>query len=222
MINVLELDGINLEYGYSKILTSIYVRCEAGKIVGLLGRNGSGKSSLLKIVFGSLIAQSRSVRINDVPQPMSFSRRINYLPQQNLIPSFFSIRKALKLFKIEEQKIVDVFPEVKDIIGLTPSQISGGMLRIIEVMMILNTTSMFALLDEPFSGVMPVHVDTLKAYIKSEVKDKGIIVTDHLYRHITELSDQLYVLANGKSYLIQNEEALISLGYLSDGVVDLK
>src|SRR6187402_1753351 len=184
MKDVLELDGIYLEYDLAKILNSIHVKCETGEIIGLLGRNGSGKSSLLKIVFGSLEGQSKSIRINEVPQLKSFTRNISYLPQQPLIPSFISIAKALKLFNIDKQIILDVFPEVKDALDLKPSEISGGMRKIIEVVLILNTSSKFALLDEPFSGIMPVHVETLKDYMRMKKKEKGIIITDHLYRHV--------------------------------------
>ncbi|MEO7989640.1 MAG: ATP-binding cassette domain-containing protein [Chryseolinea sp.] len=215
MMNTLEMDGIYLEYGLSRILSSVFVKCKTGQIVGILGRNGYGKSSLLKIVFGSLAAQSKSVRINGESLFVPFSKNISYLPQDNLIPSYITIRNALKLFNVDKQLIVDVFPEAKDHIDLKPSQISGGMLRIIEVLLILNSPSMFSLLDEPFSGIMPVHVDTLKEYMTTKKKEKGIIITDHLYRHVLEISDTLYVLANGKTYIVKNESQLISLGYVN-------
>lgn len=216
MKDVLELDGIYLEFDLAKILTSIHVKCETGQIIGLLGRNGSGKSSLMRIVFGSLEAQSKSVRINDVSQLTPFNKDISYLPQEPLIPSFISIHKALQLFNIDPQCILDVFPEAEHSIHLSPSKISGGMRKIIEVMIILNTSSRFALLDEPFSGIMPVHIDTLKDYMRNKKKDKGIIITDHLYRHVMELSDILYVLANGKSYIVHDEQQLIMRGYVRE------
>jgi len=216
MKDVLELDGIYLEYDLAKILTGIHVKCETGQIIGLLGRNGSGKSSLMRIVFGSLEAQSKSIRINEVSQLKSFNRNISYLPQEALIPSFISIQKALKLFNIDPQCILDVFPEARESIRLKPNEISGGMRKIIEVMLILNTNSKFALLDEPFSGIMPVHIETLKDYMWSKKNEKGIIITDHLYRHVMELSDTLYVLANGKNYIVNDEQQLITRGYVRE------
>jgi len=216
MNHTLKIDGVYLEYGLSKILTSVYVKCETGNIVGLLGRNGSGKSSLLKIVFGSLLAQSKSVILDENSQLPPFSTQISYLPQSELIPSFITIDKALQLFKIDKQEIIDVFPDAKDLMALRPSQLSGGMLRIIETMLILNTSAKFCLLDEPFTGIMPVHVDTLKEYMQFKKKSKGIILTDHLYRHVLSLSDTLYVLANGKTYIVNDEQQLISRGYIKE------
>ncbi len=214
MTDVLELDGIYLEYDLSKILTSIYLKCETGQIVGLLGRNGSGKSSLMKIAFGSLQAHSKSVRINDVFQIKPFNKEINYLPQEPLIPTFIPISKALKLYNVPQESLYDVFPETRDVMNEKPSAISGGTLRIIEVLMILNAKPRFALLDEPFSGLMPVHIDTLKDYLKFKKKEKGIIITDHLYKHVTDLSDHLYVLSNGKTYPVKNKDQLMDLGYV--------
>jgi len=216
MMYTLEMDGIYLEYDLRKILTNVYVKCQTGQIIGLLGRNASGKSSLMKIVFGSLEGHYRSVRINGEPQLVPFTKRISYLPQEPLLPSFVSIHKALKLFKIDPQKIVDVFPFTNDVLNLKPSQISGGTMRILEVIMILNAPSQFALLDEPFTGLMPIHVDTLKEYLSEKKKEKVIVITDHLYRHVLELSDALYVLANGKTYITNDEDRLVSLGYVRE------
>jgi ABC-type branched-subunit amino acid transport system ATPase component len=213
----LECDGIYLEFGLSKILTSIYLKCETGQVVGLLGRNGSGKSCLMNIIFGSMEAQSKSVRINDIPILKPFDRNtISYLPQNNFIPSFLTIKEALKVSNVPASTIQEVFPELKDVHNLKPSQLSGGLLRMVEVLLILNLPAAFCLLDEPFSGIMPVHVETLKSYIRECKKDKGIIITDHLHRHITSMSDKLYVLANGTTYHINRQEELVELGYLNE------
>ena len=71
------------------------------------------------------------------------------------------------------------------------------------------------MLDEPFSQVAPLHVSTLKALIRQEKSSKGILVTDHMHRHVTDIADRLYVMANGRTYLTQGEEDLIKYGYLN-------
>ena len=72
MKDVLEFDGVELNYGTTKILQGIYVKCAVGEVVGILGRNGSGKSSLFKVVFGIQQAAHRSIRVNDRPLPDDF------------------------------------------------------------------------------------------------------------------------------------------------------
>ena len=87
--------------------------------------------------------------------------------------------------------------------------------RILECFVILRSRSLFAVLDEPFSQVAPLHVVTLKALIRAEKRNKGILLTDHMYRHVTDVADRLYVLANGQTYLTQDAEDLVRYGYLN-------
>ena len=69
------------------------------------------------------------------------------------------------------------------------------------------------MLDEPFSQIMPIHVDTIKKLIKREKEKKGIIITDHMYKDIIDICDNLYVINNGKTYLTKNIKDLEILGY---------
>jgi len=71
------------------------------------------------------------------------------------------------------------------------------------------------MLDEPFSQVMPVHIETIKSIINKENMKKGIIITDHLYEHIIDICDEIYVILNGKTYLTKENGDLIKLGYLN-------
>jgi len=72
------------------------------------------------------------------------------------------------------------------------------------------------MLDEPFSQVMPVHVDTIKSIIQHEKQNKGIIITDHLYEHIISICDDIYVITNGKTYLTKERDDLIKFGYINN------
>jgi ABC-type multidrug transport system ATPase subunit len=217
MKNVLEFDSLELKFDARSILSGVYVKCEQGEVVGILGRNGSGKSSLMKIVFGTLIPDHKSIRINGAQLPGNHikQRKIAYLPQHSLIPPHVSIRKAIKLFGIEETTILAQFPEINEFLLLKPDAVSGGYRRIIESLLILKSHALFCILDEPFSGLMPIHVEKMKNIILSEKANKGIIITDHLYRDVMTLTDRLYLLTNGATYLITNEEELISRGYVT-------
>ena len=66
-----------------------------------------------------------------------------------------------------------------------------------------------------FEHIAPLHVVTLKALIRAEKRNKGILLTDHMYRHVTDVADRLYVLANGQTYLTQDAEDLVRYGYLN-------
>ena len=67
-INLLEIDGVQLELNFVKVLSDIYLKVETGKVTGLLGRNGTGKSCLMQVIFGHLEPQNKSIRINGAVQ----------------------------------------------------------------------------------------------------------------------------------------------------------
>jgi ABC-type lipopolysaccharide export system ATPase subunit len=215
----LEFDGIQFGYDERQLLSGIYVKCEQGKLTGLLGRNGSGKSTLFKIVFGAIQSEVCSIRIDKTPvlSPAFRSEKIAYLPQESFIPSDLSLRKILALYKIDTAKITDHFPEqFLKRLDFHSGELAGGTLRLFEVLLILNSNARFCLLDEPFTGLAPAIVERLQDVISIEKTKKGILITDHLYRQVMQLSDELYLLADGKTYLIQNHDELIKRGYLLD------
>lgn len=212
----IEFDSIMLEFGMHRVLSAIHMACNTGEVVGLLGRNGSGKSCLMRIVFGSMAAQSKSVRIDGQYLTGNYmhKKRIAYLPQHDLLPEFLTFSSALNLFGVKADQIKNAFPELMDILKQKPHQVSGGQRRIFETLLVLYSDHPFCFLDEPFSGVMPVHAERLSEIICSEKSRKGIIVSDHLHKQVRAIADRLYVLANGKTYPIQSEIQLVELGYL--------
>lgn len=219
-MHTLEFDSLYLEFGLQSVLCSVYMKCETGNVVGLLGRNGSGKSCLMKIVFGSMGAEHKSIRIDGKHYPGNTRKetRVTYLPQDNFIPPFLTLKQALDLYNIPPHELIHYFPEFEKLLNLKSNELSGGYRRLAEVLMILKTPSWFSILDEPFSGLMPVHIETLREIFHHEKQNKGIIITDHLYRHITAMSDQLYVLSNGQTYRITDQDQLVRLGYLVNEV----
>jgi ABC-type multidrug transport system ATPase subunit len=216
MTHLLEFDSLELSFRGQRVLSGIYMICETGNVVGLLGRNGSGKSCLMKIVFGAMSSDYRFVRIDGKSLGNNYIRQrlISYLPQDSLIPNHVSVKKAFDLFQINVEEVITDFPKVEEFLQLKPQQLSGGYLRVVETLLVLKSPTLFALLDEPFSGLMPLHIELMTALIQKEKQRKGIIITDHLHKHIRSVSDQLYVLANGKTYSVKNEEQLVKYGYL--------
>jgi ABC-type multidrug transport system ATPase subunit len=216
--HTLEFDGIELSFGMHSVLSSIYMKCETGKIVGLMGRNGCGKSSLMKTVFGSLRNTNQSVRVNSFALIGNYQRDkfISYLPQESFIPNNLTVAMALEYYNIPIENPQNNFPEFKELMGHTVSNLSGGYLRLLESFLILNSPHPFCLLDEPFSGLMPLHIEKLKELIARTKYSKGIILSDHLYRHTMEMADEIYLLSNGKTYLIKDLDELVFRGYLPE------
>jgi len=212
----LEFDGIEFGFDGRSLLTGIHMTCHQGQVIGLLGRNGTGKSTLMKIVFGSIHSEVGSVRINGtpVPAPAFSSRRISYLPQDHFVPYNLRLKIIMNLYGVSPQRLLEHFPELEDDLQLLPSQLSGGRLRLFECLLILLGPSSFCLLDEPFTGLSPVFVERLQQVISHEKKSKGIVLSDHLYRDVLEIADCVYVLSNGRTFEVTEEEGLVRRGYL--------
>src|SRR3977135_3463526 len=111
MTHKLEADSIQLEFNGRRILSDIYIKCETGKITGLLGRNGQGKSCLMKIIYGSLNCE-KSIRFDNFPQVEAFKRPdlLLYLPQFNFIPGGLTIKRIFKDFELDFSQFETVFP----------------------------------------------------------------------------------------------------------------
>lgn len=214
MTHILEADGIQLEFDGRKILSGIYVKCETGKITGLLGRNGQGKSCLMNIIYGSLSSE-KSVRIDrkSIPEGFRNPDLIRYLPQFHFIPHSLSLHRIFRDFDVNYRSFQVIFPEFihreKDSIG----KLSGGERRLVELYTIIQSNSQFIMLDEPFTMLNPLQIEKVKALLIEEKKNKGILMTDHLYRHIVDLADSLYLLSNGRTVLTNSVEDLTILGY---------
>lgn len=215
MINQLEIDSVILELNSKRILQNVYLKSETGKITGLLGRNGTGKSCLMKILFGELIPNEKSIRLNGKSLVTTYRspNDLKYLPQTKFIPQSLTIKRIFSDFNLDFTDLVYNFPEFKKFYNARLRNLSGGERRIIEIYLILVSKTKFCMLDEPFSQVMPLHVDVIKNLILREKENKGIIITDHLYKPIIEICDNLYVISDGKTYLINSIDDLETLGY---------
>nr|WP_068891450.1 ATP-binding cassette domain-containing protein [Pedobacter panaciterrae] len=215
MIHKLEADSIFLEFGSRSILSDIYLKCETGKITGLLGRNGNGKTCLMNIIYGNLSPNSKSIRFDNLTVPEAYKRPdlLLYLPQFNFIPQALTLKRVFSDFELDFSEFEARFPEFKSRYSSSLKSLSGGNRRLVEVYTVLKAKSKFAMLDEPFSHLSPVMNEAIMELMNEEKINKGLLITDHMFRNIIEISDHLYVLANGKTHLTKAVEELEFLGY---------
>ena len=82
-----------------------------------------------------------------------------------------------------------------------------------ELYLIVKSESRFAMLDEPFTHLNPIQIEKVKELLLEEKERKGLLVTDHMYRHIVDISDYLYILTDGKTHLTKSVADIATLGY---------
>jgi ABC-type multidrug transport system ATPase subunit len=215
MIHKLEADAILFEIGKRTILSDIFFKSEVGKITGILGRNGTGKSCLMNIVYGNLNAQSKSIRFDGIfiDRPYKRPDLVAYLPQINFIPKALKLKRIFSDFNLNYHSFEQYFPEFHSGSNSSFEDLSGGHRRLIEVYIIIMSRARFVMLDEPFSHLMPLHVEKIKEILLSEIKTKGFLITDHVFRDVMGICDFLYILEDGKLYLANDAMDIEKLGY---------
>lgn len=216
---VLEADGIRIAFDGREVLGSIYLRVQTGQIVGLLGRNGSGKSVLLQTIFGARAVADASVRVNGRRVVPAFRQPglLNYLPQEPLLPPSLSLAQAARMLGVDMEAATARFPELRSQFGQRLGEFSGGSARLVQALLLLHADTAFSLFDEPFSGVMPVHVETLAEEMQRLKTRKGLLITDHRYAEVLPICDVVYLLHQGRIMQLAGDvrEQLRDFGYLA-------
>ena len=219
MSSLLEVDSIRKAFGDKQVLTDIALKCQPGDIIGLLGRNGSGKTTLLKIIFGTLFTDYKFIRINDeiLDQPFKTKNIIVYLNQDNFLPKNITVKQVVEIYSddLDQKEFLD--DEVlSKVLETKIRNLSGGESRYLEVKLLLTLDSLFVLLDEPFNGISPLHIEKVKNMILDKSVEKGIILTDHDYRNVLDVANKFYLLFDGGLKPIKTKQDLIDWGYVPD------
>ena len=223
------------KYKARTVVDHVSIDVNQGEIVGLLGPNGAGKTTtfymivgLIKPNEGRIFLEDDEGKVAELTKEPVYKRAqmgVGYLAQEASVFRRLSvednIRAVLEMtdFSKEYQNervesLIEEFrlQKVRKSLGI---QLSGGERRRTEIARAVAINPAFILLDEPFSQIAPLHVATLQTLIRQEKATKGILLTDHMYRHVTGIADRLYVMADGQAYPCENDEDLVRRGYLN-------
>lgn len=214
--NKLLVDSVHLEFGQQQVLQSAFITAQTGRVTGVLGRNGCGKSCLFKCIMGGIKPQNIFIRLNDDPDTdyAHIGNRIKYLPQNSFIPDKITLGEAFRLYDVDYDGLVSFDPKFHIMQRRELRELSGGEVRIAEMYLILNSKAEFCILDEPFSYVAPKYVEKMQELIQQHKVDKGIIISDHMYESVMGITDDLYLLRDGYTFPIKSREDLIHHGYI--------
>lgn len=210
---ILEAKNISKTFGNVKALENVNFYLQKGKIHGLLGENGAGKSSLMNILSGIYQPEKGSIFINNVKQksldPESASELgIGMVHQEFRLIESFSIEDNLTLSKsnIYQNNFKEAYEKYSEIFSLsvkpekTISQLSVGEKQKIEIMKLIFNDSKIMLLDEPTAVLTPQETDQLRISLGtlSEEDEKTIVLISHKLKEIREFTEKVFVMKNGK------------------------
>ena len=210
---ILEAKNISKTFGNIKALENVNFYLRKGKIHGLLGENGAGKSSLMNILSGIYQPEKGSIFINEIKQkslnPESASELgIGMVHQEFRLIESFSIEDNLTLSKsnIYQNNFKEAYEKYSEIFSLSVkpekavSELSVGEKQKIEIMKLIFKDSKIMLLDEPTAVLTPQETDQLRISLEtlSEEDEKTIVLISHKLKEIREFTEKVFVMKNGK------------------------
>jgi lipopolysaccharide export system ATP-binding protein len=225
--NVGKIEAAKLvkKYGRNKVVDEVSMTVNTGEVVGLLGRNGAGKTTAFSIMAGLIKPDSGLIMLDDkdiTRLPMHVRGRLgmSYLPQE---PSIFrmlsvedNIRAILEIVCKSRDEIDSRLDSLLDELNIShiakkrATAISGGERRRVEITRTLATNPSFILFDEPFAGIDPISITELQKIITGfKAKGIGILMSDHNVRDALSIVDRAYVIHNGKVIVSGNPENIV-------------
>jgi branched-chain amino acid transport system ATP-binding protein len=206
---MLRISGLHAYYGESHILHGIDLVVGEGEVVTLLGRNGAGRTTILKSIVGLVGRRSGSITVNGVEAISIPTHRIahlgiGYCPEERGIFSSLTVEENLLLPPVVQAggmslaEIFAMFPNLQERRNSMGTRLSGGEQQMLAIARILRTGARLLLLDEITEGLAPVIVQTLGRLI-AQLKDKGftIILVEQNFHFAADLADRHYVIDHG-------------------------
>ena len=206
--------GLVKIYGGRKVVNNVHFDVRPGEIVGLLGKNGAGKTTSFRMIVGMINADAGRVVLLDknvtrLPMYKRARNGMGYLSQEasvfqkmTVYDNLMAVLETLKLNRRQREEKADVLLEELGLKALAKQKgntLSGGERRRVEIARSLCTSPSVMLLDEPFSGVDPIAVEEIKQIIvELQKRDIGILLTDHNVRETLSITDRSYIIDDGK------------------------
>ncbi|QAZ40195.1 urea ABC transporter ATP-binding subunit UrtE [Methylibium sp. Pch-M] len=212
---MLKVEGVNQYYGGSHILRGLDFEAKAGEVTVVLGRNGVGKTTLLKSLVGLVGIKSGSIRLDGTEvqrlTPYERVRRgIGYVPQGREIFGRLTVEDNLRMGLASKPgstpipaELYELFPVLKQMLGRRGGDLSGGQQQQLAIARALAAGPKLLILDEPTEGIQPSVIKDIGRVIRklADRGDMAIILVEQYYDFAAELADQYLVMERGEIVL---------------------
>lgn len=210
----LDIQKISKSFGSNLVLDKISLQAESGKAVGLLGRNGAGKTTAIRIIMGVFGPDSGQVLLDG--KPINRDRiTIGYLPEERgLYPKKVILEQLIYFGMLKGMKKADAKAsaerwaaklQMTDTLNRRLDTLSKGNQQKIQLVATLIANPQIIILDEPFSGLDPVNAMMLKDIVKEQIEENKIVLfSSHQMNYIEEFCDDIAILNGGNIVLSGN------------------
>ena len=213
-MELLECKHLYKEFDNKPILKDINLTIPRGKIIGLLGKNGTGKSTLIKLINDLLTPTSGEILINGEKPGVKSKEIISYLPERTYLDKEMTIKQVLKYFEefyknFDTQKAIKLLKDLNLDINTKISKMSKGMQEKLQLILVMSRNAELYILDEPLGGVDPATRDYILDTILSNFREgASVIISTHLISDIERILDEVIFIDNGEIILTSSADEL--------------
>lgn len=213
-MSLVEFKNVYKTYGKKEVLKDVSFKIESGKIIGLLGKNGVGKSTIIKLLNDLITPTKGEVLFDGLKPGVESKQRISYLPEKTYLDRSMKVKEVLKYFSefysdfnIERAKelLKDLNLDLEDYLV----KMSKGMLEKLQLVLTMSRDADLYILDEPLGGVDPATRDYILDTILSNFKEgSSVIVSTHIISDIEKILDEVIFIDKGEIVLYENADDL--------------
>lgn len=214
MEKLIEICGLNKSYGKKEVLKNVEMMAERGQIIGLLGPNGSGKTTMLKIMTGMLKDYQGVVKIDGKNIGPETKEIVSYLPDEPYFSDWMKVKDVLSIFedmyhdfdKAKCQRIMDKF---KIDASMRIKSMSKGTKEKFQLALVMSRKAKIIIMDEPIGGVDPAAREViLDTILENYDENQMILIATHLIADIERVFSNVVFIKEGKIVLDKDVETL--------------
>ncbi|MBR2397155.1 MAG: ABC transporter ATP-binding protein [Clostridia bacterium] len=213
-MNVLEVKGISKSFGDKKVVDNVSFQIKKGKIVGLLGKNGSGKTTIIKMINDLLTLDSGEISVYGKNVGVDSKNMISYLPERTYLQGNEKVKDVIRIFKdfyadFDEENALRLLKDLDLDVNSSLSKMSKGMKEKVQLALVMSRKAKFYVLDEPLGGVDPSTRDyIMQTILRNFYEDSALLITTHLIADVEKILDEVIFIDKGKIILNENVEDL--------------
>ena len=213
-MELLECKKLCKKFDDKVILENINLKIPRGKIIGLLGKNGTGKSTLIKLINDLLTPSEGEVLINGEKPSVMSKKIISYLPERTYLDKSMTIKQTITYFtefydNFDKAKAEKLLRDLNLDIDTKTSKMSKGMQEKLQLILVMSREADLYILDEPLGGVDPATRDYILDTILTNFKENAsVIISTHLIADIERILDEVIFIDKGKIILQSSADEL--------------
>ena len=213
-MELLECQHVSKSYSKKEVLKDVNLTIPRGKIIGLLGKNGMGKTTLIKLINDLLTPTAGNILVNGQRIGVESKKIISYLPERTYLDKSKTIEEIMHMFKefydnFNYEKALSLFKDLDLDIHEKLSKMSKGMQEKVQLVLVMSREADLYILDEPLGGVDPATRDYILDTILSNFKEgSSVIISTHLISDIERILDEVIFIDKGKIILQSDADEL--------------